>query len=71
MLRDSISDVREIAAGKTIIRAGVLLNECTLLCEGFICRYKDLADGQRQIQGTTRSRRLPRSAQLPVEAART
>ncbi len=50
VLRDSISEVREIAAGKTIIRAGVLLNECTLLCEGFICRYKDLADGQRQIQ---------------------
>jgi CRP-like cAMP-binding protein len=50
VLREAISDVKEVAAGKTIVRAGVLLNECTLLCEGFICRYKDLADGQRQIQ---------------------
>lgn len=49
VLRDSVSEVREVGPGKTIVRAGVLLNECTLLCEGLICRYRDLADGQRQI----------------------
>jgi CRP-like cAMP-binding protein len=48
-LRGSFSEIREIPAGKVVVRAGVALSECTLLFDGFICRYKDLADGQRQI----------------------
>jgi CRP-like cAMP-binding protein len=48
-LRDSIAEIREIPALKTIVRAGVQLTECTLLLEGIVCRYSDLADGQRQI----------------------
>ena len=48
-LRDSISEIREIPASKTIVRAGVQLTESTLLIEGLVCRYSDLADGQRQI----------------------
>ena len=49
VLRESFSEIREIPAGKVVVRAGVALSECTLLFDGFICRYKDLADGQRQI----------------------
>jgi CRP-like cAMP-binding protein len=49
VLRDSLSEIREIPAGKVVVQAGVALSECTLLFDGFICRYRDLADGQRQI----------------------
>jgi CRP-like cAMP-binding protein len=49
VLRDSFGEFREVAAGRTIVRSGVLLNESILLYEGLACRYKDLADGQRQI----------------------
>jgi CRP-like cAMP-binding protein len=48
-LRDSFSEVREVGAGRTITRSGVPLNESTLLIDGIACRYKDLADGERQI----------------------
>lgn len=50
VLRDAMGEVREVAAGRVIVRAGMPLHECILLVEGFVCRYKDLADGQRQIQ---------------------
>lgn len=49
VLRESFSEIREIPAGKVVVKAGAALSECTLLFDGFICRYKDLADGQRQI----------------------
>jgi CRP-like cAMP-binding protein len=41
--------IREVPSDKTIIRAGDLLNESTLLIEGLMCRYKDLKNGARQI----------------------
>jgi CRP-like cAMP-binding protein len=49
VLRESLVEIRELPAGKTIVPAGVALGECTLLIEGLVCRYKDLSDGQRQI----------------------
>ena len=49
VLRASVSEVRELAPGKLIVQAGTTLSQCTLLCEGYVCRYRDLADGQRQI----------------------
>jgi CRP-like cAMP-binding protein len=52
VLRDSIASVRVLPASKTIVRAGADLEESTLLVDGFVCRYKDLADGQRQIMET-------------------
>jgi CRP-like cAMP-binding protein len=48
-IRSTFTELRGYRAGKTIVRAGVTLSECTLLYEGFVCRYKDLADGRRQI----------------------
>jgi CRP-like cAMP-binding protein len=49
VLRDAVTEVRELPAGRVIVRAGTILSESTLLFEGFVCRYKDLTDGQRQI----------------------
>jgi CRP-like cAMP-binding protein len=49
VLRASIGEIREHPAGRTIIRAGTTLGASTLLIDGIVCRYKDLADGQRQI----------------------
>lgn len=49
ILRDSISEMAELPAGKVIVRAGVETDRCTLLVDGIVCRYRDLADGSRQI----------------------
>jgi CRP-like cAMP-binding protein len=49
VLRASIVEIRELPAGKPMVRAGVTLSYSTLLLDGLACRYKDLADGQRQI----------------------
>jgi CRP-like cAMP-binding protein len=49
VLRASISEIREHPAGRPIVRMGTTLSASTLLIEGLVCRYKDLADGQRQI----------------------
>lgn len=48
-IRDAVAEVREVAADKTIIRAGVELSFSVLLLDGLLCRYKDLRDGSRQI----------------------
>jgi CRP-like cAMP-binding protein len=52
MLRDSVATIRTIPAGEPIVGAGVSLTEANLLFDGFVCRFKDLADGQRQILDT-------------------
>lgn len=49
VLRASVSDLREHPEGRAIVRTGTTLSHSTLLVEGIVCRYKDLADGQRQI----------------------
>ena len=49
VLREAIGTIRELSAGRILVRAGVTLSESTLLFDGFVCRYKDLTDGQRQI----------------------
>ena len=49
VLRGSVAEIREVGAGRNIVRAGVTLGESLLLVEGIVARYKDLADGQRQI----------------------
>jgi CRP-like cAMP-binding protein len=49
VLRRSISEVRELPAGRLVVRAGIALSESTLLFDGFVDRYKEMADGQRQI----------------------
>jgi CRP-like cAMP-binding protein len=48
-IRGTISEVRDIPAGRTIIRAEELIEQSTLVLDGLMCRYKDLSEGQRQI----------------------
>lgn len=48
-IRDAMLEPRDVAARKTIIRAGQLLTTSTLLLDGLMCRYKDLRNGERQI----------------------
>lgn len=48
-LAGTVSEIKTFDAGKTLVRSGAALSECNLLVEGMVCRYKDLADGQRQI----------------------
>jgi len=50
VLRDAVSETRTFAAGQIIVPAGKQLTDSTLLTEGIIGRYKDLASGERQIQ---------------------
>ena len=49
VLRNSLAEVKEFPAARTIVRAGVTVSNCTLLLDGIIARYRELADGQRQI----------------------
>ncbi|WP_380781328.1 Crp/Fnr family transcriptional regulator [Sphingomonas sp. R86520] len=49
VLEDSIGSVRQIPARKQIVRAGDLIDTSTLLLEGFVCRYMDDRQGQRQL----------------------
>ena len=49
VLQNSVDAVTEVPQDKVLVMAGVTLSHSTLLVEGFACRYKDLADGQRQI----------------------
>jgi len=48
-IRSAVAEFRDYPADVTFIRAGELLNHSTLLLDGFVCRYKDLRSGQRQI----------------------
>lgn len=48
-LRGAVSEYRDIREAKTIVKANVTLSHSVLLTSGLACRYKDLADGQRQI----------------------
>ena len=48
-LRECAGPAQTLPAGHTFITAGREVNVSTLLVDGFLCRYKDLSDGQRQI----------------------
>lgn len=48
-MRDALTEIRNFPARKTIVSAGERMTYSTLLLSGFICRYKDLSEGQRQI----------------------
>lgn len=48
-LRNAVAELRDYPADRTFIREGQELNSSTLLLEGFVCRYKDLSNAERQI----------------------
>jgi CRP-like cAMP-binding protein len=47
-IRDLVSDVVQVPADKTVIRADKELSECMILLKGWMARAKDLPSGQRQ-----------------------
>lgn len=49
VLRALIADTRELAAKELFIRADERVDASTLLLDGWMCRYKDLSGGQRQV----------------------
>lgn len=49
VIREAIGIAREVPARTTIIRAGDVLSNSTMLLDGLMCRYKDLRNGERQI----------------------
>lgn len=49
VLRSIVSEIREVGAGRVIVRSGEPMSSSTLLIDGIACRYKDLAGGERQI----------------------
>lgn len=48
-LEDAVAEVRSLPARQTIVRQGDTVTRSTLLVEGFMCRYMDGRDGQRQL----------------------
>jgi CRP-like cAMP-binding protein len=49
VIEDSIAEVRQFPARKTILKAGDKPDFSVFLIEGFICRYMDANDGKRQL----------------------
>lgn len=49
IIEESISEIRELPARKTILKAGDKPDFSVFLIEGFICRYMDANDGKRQL----------------------
>jgi CRP-like cAMP-binding protein len=49
-LRDAVTETREVRAGRVIVRNGTQVEQSTLLLDGLVARFKDLANGERQIQ---------------------
>ena len=49
VIRDSVSEIRRVAADQLVIRAGEELNSSLLLLDGWLARTKDLAGGERQV----------------------
>jgi len=49
VLRGAINRIETVPAGARLVAAGEPLDRSILLIDGVICRFKDLAEGQRQI----------------------
>lgn len=48
-IRAAVFKVRDIPTDTTFIHAGEELEHSTLLLDGWMCRYKDMRDGKRQV----------------------
>jgi CRP-like cAMP-binding protein len=49
VLRSAISTVLEVGKDQTFVRADVPLSNSNILLEGLVCRYRDMANGERQV----------------------
>lgn len=50
VVRNAVSSIEEFPAARTLVRAGAPLSHSMLIVDGLVARFKDLSDGQRQIQ---------------------
>jgi len=50
VLLEAVDEVRDYGAGRVMIRHGTPIEVSTLLIDGMAVRFKDLANGERQIQ---------------------
>lgn len=48
-IRDSVSEIRNIAPDQILVRGGELLTSSMILLDGWLARSKDLATGERQV----------------------
>jgi len=48
-IRDAVSEIRDVPADRTFVRADEKLDHSTILLAGLMCRAKDLRNGERQI----------------------
>lgn len=49
ILRDAVARIEDIPLGRTLVVPDQRLEQSMLLVSGFVARYKDLSNGQRQI----------------------
>lgn len=49
VIRDSVAEMRCVAADEIVVRAGEPLNSSLLLLDGWLARCKDLSSGERQV----------------------
>jgi CRP-like cAMP-binding protein len=49
ILRNAVARVEDIPMGRTLVVPGQKLDHSMLIVSGFVARYKDLSNGQRQI----------------------
>lgn len=49
ILRGAVERVEDVPLGRTLVAAGMPLDQSILLISGIVARYKDLSEGQRQI----------------------
>jgi CRP-like cAMP-binding protein len=49
ILRDAVARVEQIPAGRTLVVPNAPLTESMLIVSGYVARFKDLSNGQRQI----------------------
>lgn len=49
VLEEAIADVRTVPARTLVMRRGQLIEQSTLLVDGFVCRYLDDREGYRQL----------------------
>ncbi|WP_166037256.1 Crp/Fnr family transcriptional regulator [Sphingosinicella sp. YJ22] len=49
ILRNAAARVEDVPLGRTLVAAGQKLDQSMLIVSGFVARYKDLSNGQRQI----------------------
>lgn len=49
ILRGAITNIVEIGKDVTFVKADVALTNSNILIDGFVCRYRDMANGARQV----------------------